>query len=129
MKESYGLHYSHTSPTNVGFFFLFFSTMSNNTITIEKSKYRALLERVFQLEIVEHGTPLSIAIGSRIEYYGSNMSRNEMTLAQMRSSFTDIALLADYVELVAGDEFSKAEKESTGEIEQIKSHHDDTFGH
>lgn len=103
--------------------------MSNNTITIEKSKYRALLERVFQLEIVEHGEPLSKVIGYRIENLGANMRREEQTLAQMRSSFTDIALLADYVELVAGDEFSKAEKESTGEIEQIKSHHDDTFGH
>jgi len=104
--------------------------MSNNTITIEKSKYRALLERVFQLEIVEHGTPLSIAIGSRIEYYGSNMSRNEMTLAQMRSSFTDIALLADYVELVANDE-REVQEDLIREIGKIdlRKNHDDTFGH
>lgn len=103
--------------------------MNNNTITIEKSKYRALLERVFQLEIVEHGTPLSEAIGSRIEYYGSNMRRNEMTLAQMRSTFTDIALLADYVELVVDDESTKTEEKSTEEIVTNKSFHDDTFGH
>jgi hypothetical protein len=103
--------------------------MSNNTITIEKSKYRALLERVFQLEIVEHGQPLSKAIGYRIEDMGAHMRRSEYTLAQIRSTFTDIALLSDYVELVASDEKQEAELESTGEIEEIKSHHDDTFGH
>jgi hypothetical protein len=103
--------------------------MSNNTITIEKSKYRALLERVFQLEIVEHGQPLSKVIGYRIESLGANMRREEQTLAQMRSTFTDIALLADYVELVVDDELTKPEEESTEEIVTNKSFHDDTFGH
>ena len=104
--------------------------MSNNTITIEKSKYRALLERVFQLEIVEHGQPLSKAIGYRIEEMGANMRRNEMTLAQMRSEFTDIALLSDYVELVASDEQEVQEDliREIGKIDLCKNH-DDTFGH
>jgi hypothetical protein len=101
--------------------------MSNNTITIEKSKYRALLERVFQLELSEHGEALSKVIGHRIEDLGEQMRRHEHTLAQMRSVFTDIALLADYVELVADDELTKDEDYSTGEIEPIKSHHEDIF--
>jgi len=103
--------------------------MINTTITIEKSKYRALLERVFQLEVVEHGNPLSSVIGQRIENMGANMRLDKYTIPQIRSLFTDIALLGDYVELVVDDELTKAEEESTGEIEQIKSHHDDTFGH
>lgn len=117
------------SPAYAGFF-LFFSTMSNNTITIEKSKYRALLERVFQLEIVEHGTPLSKAIGYRIEEMGANMRRNEMTLAQMRSEFTDIALLSDYVELVASDE-QEVQEDLIREIGKIdlRKHHDESIGH
>jgi hypothetical protein len=104
--------------------------MSNNTITIEKSKYRALLERVFQLEIVEHGQPLSKVIGYRIESLGANMRREEQTLAQMRSSFTDIALLADYVELVAGDE-QEVQEDLIREIGKIdlRKNHDESIGH
>jgi hypothetical protein len=105
--------------------------MTINTITIEKAKYRALLERVFQLEFAEHGEPLPHAIGNIIENMGRNMRYSDFTVAQMRSVFTDISLLSDYVELVVEDEQDVQEEiiREIGKVDLRKNHDDDTFGH
>lgn len=73
--------------------FSFIPCMTENTITIEKSKYHALLKRVFNIRNSENGRPLQEIIGIKIKDIGRGLEIEKD--ANVEDAFSDLALLQD----------------------------------
>ena len=90
--------------------------MSNQLITIEKGKYRALLERVFNLVQTKDGALLTIVVRDKIKNIANQIDSHDSVDSLIRR-FEDLELLGDYVKLVTTDN-QDCDKEIKEEVEK-----------
>jgi hypothetical protein len=75
--------------------------MTNDTITIEKGKYRALLMRVLRISPSEDGENLEKVVRDRVKDLASSTSYTP-SVQEINEMFLDLELLRDFYVLEKG---------------------------
>jgi hypothetical protein len=75
--------------------------MTNDTITIEKGKYRALLMRVLRISSSEDGENLEKVVRDRVKDLASSTSYTP-SVQEINEMFLDLELLRDFYVLEKG---------------------------
>ena len=107
--------------------------MSNNTITIEKGRYTALLRRILGMQLSENGVPEMEAILNTIHSIAESVHtayRYGATKEEIEDNLESIQFALEYYHLRKEDLHGPTieEHQVKPEINLKKSYHEDTFG-